>query len=386
MKNIRNLFLLLLCMTTLVSGAEKVAAIIKIKGTVAVRPAKEKIYKQSYVGQILYDGDWLKTNSDEFAAIVFMDGSQLKIREMTELEIRAQVISQDVLNTDLYLTQGEVWTKVQKQKGDFKIQTPVSVASVKGTEFDLLYEKIENYSDLFVISGSVEFSNELGTILAKEMTHSRIIPEEKPTRVAKLKNSDIPEWKDEIEPSWGFNIIPEKQGKIPVGQSVNVTVQIMDISQNRINTRYSGSISVETESPSFKVGNTGGAFGDNIKVPIEKGSGTFAVQGLGQGSFACLIAMPEGESRKVIFDFQGTAEQNVKLERKVEKLGSTDKLSKISDLSENRTLKNVSVAGAGETADQVLDKVDKGEYKILDMIETENADGSVTLRIIVEPK
>lgn len=386
MKHIRTILLILLCMTAYALSAEKVAAVIKIKGTVTVRPAKEKIYKQSYVGQILYDGDWIKTNSDEFAAIVFMDGSQLKIREMTELEIRAQAVSQGVLNTDLYLTQGEVWTKVQKQKGDFKIQTPVSVASVKGTEFDLLYEKIENFSDLFVISGAVEFSNELGTILAKEMTHSRIVPEEKPTRVAKLKSSDIPEWKDEIEPSWGFNIIPEKEGRLPIGQSVNVTVRIMDISQNKVNTRYSGSISVETESVSLKVANTGGSFSDNIKVSIENGSGSFAVQGLAQGSFACLIAMPEGESRKIIFDFQGTAEQNVKLERKVEKLGSTDKLSKISELSENRSLKNVSVAGAGETADQVLDKVDKGEYKILDMIETENADGSITLKIIVEPK
>lgn len=386
MKHIRTILLILLCMTAYALSAEKVAAVIKIKGTVTVRPAKEKIYKQSYVGQILYDGDWIKTNSDEFAAIVFMDGSQLKIREMTELEIRAQAVSQGVLNTDLYLTQGEVWTKVQKQKGDFKIQTPVSVASVKGTEFDLLYEKIENFSDLFVISGAVEFSNELGTILAKEMTHSRIVPEEKPTRVAKLKSSDIPEWKDEIEPSWGFNIIPEKEGRLPIGQSVNVTVRIMDISQNKVNTRYLGSISVETESVSLKVANTGGSFSDNIKVSIENGSGSFAVQGLAQGSFACLIAMPEGESRKIIFDFQGTAEQNVKLERKVEKLGSTDKLSKISELSENRSLKNVSVAGAGETADQVLDKVDKGEYKILDMIETENADGSITLKIIVEPK
>jgi hypothetical protein len=386
MKYIKTFLMLLLCMATFASGAEKVAAVIKIKGAVAVRPAKEKIYKQSYVGQVLYDGDWIKTNGDEFAAIVFMDGSQLKIREMTELEIRAKAVSQGVLNTDLYLTEGEVWTKVQKQKGDFKIQTPVSVASVKGTEFDLLYEKIENFSDLFVISGSVEFSNELGTILAKEMTHSRIVPEEKPTRVAKLKSSDVPEWKDSIEPNWGFNIIPEKQGKLPIGQVVNVTVQIMDISQNRINTRYSGAISVDTESPSLKVGFGGGTFGDNAKIPIEKGSGSFAVQGLAQGSFSCLIAMPEGESRKIVFDFQGTAEQNVKIERKVEKLGSTEKLSKISDLSENRTLKNVSVSGAGETADQVLDKVDKGEYKIRDMIEIENADGSITLKIIVESK
>jgi hypothetical protein len=386
MKKLHKMILFILCLSVTAHAADKVAAVIKVKGNVRVKSVEDRIYKNSYVGQILYDGDWLKTDSDEFAAIVFMDGSQLKIRELTELEIRSQAISRTVINTDLYLTEGEVWTKVQKQKGDFKIQTPVSVASVKGTEFDMLFDKIDHVSDLFVISGSVEFSNELGTILAKEMTLSRIVPEEKPQRVAKLKKSDIPEWKDAIEPDWGFNIVPEKQGKLPVGQSVNITVQIRDLSHDKKANQYTGHVSIESDSPSLKVGQPGGNFKTKTDISISKGSGSFAVQGLNSGEFACLIAMPEGESRKVLFEFEKTAEQKKKTEKKIEKLGKHEKIGKISEISERHTLETAKVSGATESADEVLNKVDKGEYEILDMIQVENSDGTISLKIIVEPK
>jgi hypothetical protein len=386
MKHLNKTLLLLLILSLSLTAAEKVAAVIKIKGNVMVRPAEGKIYKQSYVGQILYDGDWLKTNGDEFAAIVFMDGSQLKIRELTELEIRAQQVSQSVQNTDLYLTQGEVWTKVQKQKGEFKIQTPVSVASVKGTEFDLLYDQIENISDLFVISGSVEFSNELGTILAREMTMSRIEPQQKPQRVSKLKKSEIPGWKDEIEPEWGFHVVPEKQGKIPAGQPVNVAVQVRDLSSSKTANQFSGKMTIVSDSPSMIVGVSSGALKDQTEVPVSNGNGTFVIKGLNPGDFGCTLSMDGAESKKVMFEFDRTVEQKKKIARDVEKLGTSSKIQKIGELSENRTLETAKISGAGETVNDVLNKVDKGEHEVLDIIQVENPDGTISLRILVEPK
>ncbi|MGC9512810.1 MAG: FecR family protein [Fidelibacterota bacterium] len=386
MKHLNKGLLLLLIFSLSLTAAEKVAAVIKIKGNVMVRPAAEKLYTQSYVGQILYDGDWLKTNGDEFAAIVFMDGSQLKIRELTELEIRAQQVSQSVQNTDLYLTQGEVWTKVQKQKGEFKIQTPVSVASVKGTEFDLLYDQVENISDLFVISGSVEFSNELGTILAREMTMSRIEPQQKPQRVSKLKKSEIPGWKDDIEPEWGFHVVPEKQGKIPAGQPVNVTVQVRDLSSSKTANQFSGKMTIVSDSPSMIVGVSSVALKDQTEIPISNGNGTFVIKGLNPGDFGCTLSMDKAESKKVMFEFDRTVEQKKKIARDVEKLGTSSKIQKIGELSENRTLETAKISGAGETVNDVLNKVDKGEYEVLDIIQVENPDGTISLRILVEPK
>lgn len=386
MKHLIKSLLLLLMFSLPLTATEKVAAVIKIKGNVMVKPAAGKLYTQSYVGQILYDGDWLKTNGDEFAAIVFMDGSQLKIRELTELEIRAQQVSQSVQNTDLYLTQGEVWTKVQKQKGEFKIQTPVSVASVKGTEFDLLYDRIENISDLFVISGSVEFSNELGTILAREMTMSRIEPQQKPQRVSKLKKSEIPGWKDEIEPEWGFHVVPEKQGKIPAGQPVNVAVQVRDLSSHKTANQFSGKISIVSDSPSMIVGVSSGALKDQTEIPVSNGNGTFVIKGLNPGDFGCTLSMDGAESKKVMFEFDRTVEQKKKIARDVEKLGTSSKIQKIGEISENRTLETAKISGAGETVNDVLNKVDKGEYEVLDIIQVENPDGTISLRILVEPK
>ncbi len=237
-----------------------------------------------------------------------------------------------------------------------------------------------------MISGSVEFSNELGSILAKEMTLSRVVPEEKPKRVAKLKEKDIPEWKDTIEPDWGFNIVPEKQGKLPIDRPVNVAVQIRDLSRDKSANQYSGSVTIVADSPSLKVGQTGENLKSKTEIPISKGNGTFTIQGINPGEFGCLIAMPEGESRKVLFDFEKTPEQKKKMEKRIEKLGKHEKVSKISEISETRELKKTKVSGASESVDEVLNKVDRGEYEILDMIEVENPDGTISLKIIVEPK
>lgn len=70
----------------------------------------------------------------------------------------------------------------------------------------------------------------------------------------------------------------------------------------------------------------------------------------------------------------------------MERLGSHSKIQEIGELSENRKLETAKVSGAGETVNDVLDKVDKGEYKVLDIIQVENPDGTISLRIFVEPK
>jgi uncharacterized protein YwgA len=96
--------------------------------------------------------------------------------------------------------------------------------------------------------------------------------------------------------------------------------------------------------------------------------------------------MDGAESKKVMFEFDRTVEQKKKIARDVEKLGTSSKIQKIGEISENRTLETAKISGAGETVNDVLEKVDKGEYEVLDIIQVENPDGTISLRILVEPK
>ena len=70
-----------------------VAALSTIKGNVKVRAAQERQFKSAYKGQMIRDGEWIKTEKDVFASILFLDGTTVKIQSKTELEIKKDPFS-----------------------------------------------------------------------------------------------------------------------------------------------------------------------------------------------------------------------------------------------------------------------------------------------------
>ncbi|MCK5519756.1 MAG: FecR domain-containing protein, partial [Candidatus Marinimicrobia bacterium] len=221
-------------------SAEKIAALLKLKGNVLVKQITSKEYTPAYKGQMLLDGDWIKTGDGDFAAIIFLDGTQLKLSEAAELELRSERISAKEQNTDLFLAEGELWTKVKKRKrSDFNIATPVSVAAVKGTEFNLNFNDVDKTSELFVFEGSVEFQNDLGKILAKEMTYSIASIDKAPKKPKKMKEKTLPDWQNNIKVDWGFQLIPEKSGRQPVNVPLKVGIQVNDLLKGTVASNFS---------------------------------------------------------------------------------------------------------------------------------------------------
>jgi len=86
-------------------------------------------------------GDKVYTGEDGFCAVVFTDdGSQLKIRPNTEVTLGAERNSDYSLAKKVGLEAGELFTEVTQMKGSLQIATPTAVASVKGTEFWVIFE------------------------------------------------------------------------------------------------------------------------------------------------------------------------------------------------------------------------------------------------------
>ena len=69
------------------AGAKVVAAISTLKGAVMIKPLGSRKYIPAYKGQMLKSGEWLKTKDGVFVAIVFLDGSNIKIQQETEVKI-----------------------------------------------------------------------------------------------------------------------------------------------------------------------------------------------------------------------------------------------------------------------------------------------------------
>ena len=101
-------------------------------------PAGKKDFINLKPGTILSDGDKVRTGSKGFAAIIFIDDkSTLKLKENSEAVITGQRSAASI-SKKINMDSGTVRATVTKQNTDFVIQTPTSVASVKGTDFWLI--------------------------------------------------------------------------------------------------------------------------------------------------------------------------------------------------------------------------------------------------------
>lgn len=156
-KNINYIILI----TSIISSfvfANKIAVTTKVKGMVEIMPVEKKDFSKLKPGTILSDGDKIRTGSKGFVAIIFIDDkSTLKLKENTEAVITGQRSAASIskkINMDI----GTVRATVTKQNTDFVIQTPTSVASVKGTDFWLVTDP-ENGDQIIGIEGIVGLTN-----------------------------------------------------------------------------------------------------------------------------------------------------------------------------------------------------------------------------------
>ena len=196
------------------ANAKVVAAISTLKGLVMVKPIGSRKYIPAYKGQMLNNGEWVKTKEGVFVAIVFLDGSNIKIQQQTEVKISSYRMTAKELKTNLEMSKGQAWSDVADQGagGEFTITTPTAVASVKGTEFDLEFDNDSGESILTVMSGEVSFSNELGELIAGAMEAATASDKSSPSK-KKISTEDLPSWQKKTDPGWSFKLKPDKLGK-----------------------------------------------------------------------------------------------------------------------------------------------------------------------------
>jgi len=136
----------------------KIAVTTKVKGLVEIMPIGKDNFANLKPGTILSDGDKIRTGSSGFTAIIFIDDkSTLKLKENSEAVITGQRSARSIakkINMDV----GTVRATVKKQNSNFVIQTPTSVASVKGTDFWMITDPVDG--DLVIgLEGLVTLTN-----------------------------------------------------------------------------------------------------------------------------------------------------------------------------------------------------------------------------------
>ena len=101
----------------------------------------------------------ISTFKGGFVALIFIDDkSALKIKEKTKITVNGKKGSRKI-SKKINLSNGTVRAQVEKNK-DFIIQTSVSVASVKGTDFWVISDKKIGDS-VIGLQGTVSLSNRI---------------------------------------------------------------------------------------------------------------------------------------------------------------------------------------------------------------------------------
>ena len=133
---------ILFFMTLTPSFASKIAVATKVKGIAEILKTEAKNFTLLKSGTILDDGDKIRTGKSGFVAIIFIDDkSILKIKENSEAVITGQKTKKSI-SKKINMDGGTIRASIAKQNVDFVIQTPTSVASVKGTDFWMLVDEL----------------------------------------------------------------------------------------------------------------------------------------------------------------------------------------------------------------------------------------------------
>ncbi len=131
----RPLYIIIMMLaTTSALEAQVIARLVKSEGRVHFKRLGASTFsEQAKPGAPIKNGDEIKVGEEGFAAVIYLDDrSILKVRENTKFSFM------DTRNSrTIDLTHGTVLNDIKKEgrTKDFRIQTPVSVASVKGTQF-----------------------------------------------------------------------------------------------------------------------------------------------------------------------------------------------------------------------------------------------------------
>lgn len=379
------ILILLIGGNLLIGEARVVAAISSMKGNVKIRSANQRKFDTAYKGQMIRTGDWLKTDKNVFVAIVFLDGSIVKIQSNTEIEIKSSRITAKELKTQMYISEGQAWSKISKQNnGEFRIKTPTAVASVKGTEFDIDFDDMSESTNLVVLEGEVEFGNELGTVIAGAMQGASVTQDEAPVEYT-VAPEDLPNWQNNTDPSWEILLTPNRTGKQSVNQPIKISIQMINSITNEVENSFNNEVQVSVDSELLFVSIDGSTWLGNANISIKDGKGTVLVKGSGEGKPSIIVSSEDSESSKLQLEFFISKSQKHSIGGKVSALASKKGLSVILDAIEGKSLKSTAIVSGEANIEDVLQKVDTGELEIIDHQKIDNSDGSVTIKLIIKP-
>ncbi|MFC1551264.1 FecR domain-containing protein [Candidatus Latescibacterota bacterium] len=190
--------------------AENVAVVYMINGNLEYRAEAGNDWSAAKKLDLLFVGNQLRTGTGDKAVIVYNStGTRVLINENTSIEIQADVEQAGgqpkVERTRLIL--GEIYNQA---RGNYEVETPSSVASVRGTEFNVASTAA---GDSYIgVEGIIEVMNAFGSIVLNQLQQTTVVQNQAPAEPTPITQREVNRrtaWTENVEPTWKLNIVPQ---------------------------------------------------------------------------------------------------------------------------------------------------------------------------------
>lgn len=296
MRTIPLLMIFLVCVSTAVfaqQSAEQtpVAMVIRINGAMLYRTAAGADWQSAKPNQPLYNGNQVKTELGNRAIILYTgSGTRILVNENTELEISAESPGKAGTPERTKLIAGEVYSKIIPKKAagyKYEVETPSSVASVRGTEFNSQFQNGE--ATYLSIQNVVEVMNQLGTVLLNQYQQTKVRQGQAPSDPSTLTKGQAQKqtsWTGKVEPIWKLNLVPEGGASQATGKPFMITVWAENKETSMIDVNASFKLSSFTASSAileFSADN-GKTWGGAPEITLSSGQAVLTARATAEGN------------------------------------------------------------------------------------------------------
>jgi len=127
-------------------------------GTVQVKHERGN-WTSAETGMFLFQSDALRTGKDTYASVILFESSIIRLDSNTEILLKEIIQQAETTNITIEQASGRTWNTIQKISGidNYEVQTPITVASVRGTTFDVNVTTSGSIN-ISVITGTVNVS------------------------------------------------------------------------------------------------------------------------------------------------------------------------------------------------------------------------------------
>ncbi len=148
------------------AAQSEVGTLVAALGTVELQRGGSGDWRPALVGATLFQGDHLRTNAAAAAQVLFRDDSLVGLAAASHLAIERYAVGggSNGSRSLLHLLDGKLRALVSAARGRarFEVETPTAVVRIKSTEFIVMYNAKEAFTEVVSLERAVEVQGTLG--------------------------------------------------------------------------------------------------------------------------------------------------------------------------------------------------------------------------------